>query len=72
MTLSNASIAEMRLIVWCRGCGHRVEPDAAELARLYGALTTAIDWRRAALFPPREPKSEYGRQRNRARVTGNH
>jgi hypothetical protein len=25
MTLRNAAKAELRLIVWCHGCGHQVE-----------------------------------------------
>jgi hypothetical protein len=36
MTLGNAATARVRLIVWCRACGHRVEPDAAEMAERYG------------------------------------
>jgi hypothetical protein len=32
MTLQNAAAARVRLIVWCKACGHRVEPDAAEMA----------------------------------------
>jgi hypothetical protein len=29
----------VRLIVWCKACGHRVEPHAAEMAGRYGAET---------------------------------
>ena len=36
MTLGNAAKAELRLIVWCRACGHQVEPDPAELPRHHG------------------------------------
>ena len=32
MTLGSAAAARVRLIVWCKDCGHRVEPDAAEMA----------------------------------------
>jgi hypothetical protein len=32
MTLGSAAKAELRLIVWCRRCGHQVEPDPAEIA----------------------------------------
>src|SRR5271169_4989730 len=32
-----ASTACRRLIVWCRGCRHRVEPDPAQLAQRSGA-----------------------------------
>ena len=30
MTLSNAAAARVRLIVWCKACNSRVEPDPAE------------------------------------------
>jgi hypothetical protein len=29
MTLGNAAAAQVRLILWCKGCGHQVEPDPA-------------------------------------------
>jgi hypothetical protein len=45
MTLGNAAAARVRLIVWCKACGHRVEPDAAEMADRYGAGTSVLDWR---------------------------
>ena len=45
MTLGNAAAARVRLIVWCKACGHRVEPDPAEMARNYGADTTVPEWR---------------------------
>jgi Zn finger protein HypA/HybF involved in hydrogenase expression len=44
MTLGNAA-ARVRLIVWCKECGHQVEPDPAEMAARYGAETTVLDWR---------------------------
>jgi acetyl esterase/lipase len=37
MTLSNAAVARIRLIAWCRKCSRRVEPDPAEMAARYGA-----------------------------------
>src|SRR5260370_34225171 len=37
MTRGNAARAGVRLIVWCRGCGHLVELDASEMAERYGA-----------------------------------
>jgi hypothetical protein len=40
MTLGNAAMAGVRLIVWCRDCHHLVEPDPAEQAEQYGAETT--------------------------------
>jgi len=45
MTLGNAAAAHVRLIVWCRDCGHQVEPDPAEHARRYGTEGTVLDWR---------------------------
>jgi hypothetical protein len=45
MTLGNAAAARVRLIVWCKACGHEVEPDAAEMAERYGAKTTVPEWR---------------------------
>jgi hypothetical protein len=32
MTLGNAARAHVRLIVWCKVCRHKVEPDPAEMA----------------------------------------
>jgi hypothetical protein len=43
MTLGNAA-ASVRLIVWCKGCQHQIEPDPAEMAERYGAETTVPDW----------------------------
>jgi hypothetical protein len=45
MTLGNAAAAHVRLIVWCKACGHQVEPDAAEMAERYGAGTSVPEWR---------------------------
>jgi hypothetical protein len=45
MTLGNAAAARVRFIVWCRECGHQIEPDPAELARRYGAEMPVPDWR---------------------------
>jgi hypothetical protein len=33
MTLGQALAAKVRLIVWCKACGHRAEPDIAETDR---------------------------------------
>jgi hypothetical protein len=44
MTLGNAAVARVRLIVWCKACGHRAEPDPAEIAQRYGAETVVLDW----------------------------
>jgi hypothetical protein len=40
MTLGNAAKAQ---IVWCKACGHRVEPDPAEIARQYGTDTVLLE-----------------------------
>jgi hypothetical protein len=45
MTLGNAAAARVRLIVWCKGCSHRTEPDPAEMAQRYGARTTVPESR---------------------------
>jgi hypothetical protein len=45
MTLGNAADAKVRLIVWCKTCGHQVEPDPAAMAARYGADTSVLDWR---------------------------
>ena len=45
MTLGNAARARVRLIVWCKVCRHKVEPDPAEMAARYGAGTPVLDWR---------------------------
>jgi len=44
MTLGQALAAKVRLIVWCKECGHRVEPDVVEQVARYGGHTTVIDW----------------------------
>jgi hypothetical protein len=44
MTLGNAAATQIRLIVWCNGCGHKVEPDPAEIVKRYGPATTVPDW----------------------------
>jgi hypothetical protein len=45
MTLGTAANAKVRLIVWCKTCGHQVEPDPAEMVARYGADTPVPDWR---------------------------
>jgi Zn finger protein HypA/HybF involved in hydrogenase expression len=44
-TLGSTAAAHLRLIVWCKDCHHRVEPDPAEMAARHGAETTVPDWR---------------------------
>ena len=45
MVSCNAAAARVRLIVWCKACGHQVEPDVAEMAERYGVETTVSEWR---------------------------
>jgi hypothetical protein len=44
MTLGNAAAAKVRLIVWCRECGHQVEADPDAMAERYGAEITVPAW----------------------------
>ena len=43
-TLGSTAAAQVSVIVWCRDCQHRVEPDPAEMAERYGAELAGIDW----------------------------
>jgi len=45
MTLGNAAAARVRLIVWCKTCQRRVEPDPADQAERHGAETPGPEWR---------------------------
>ena len=44
LTLGQACAARVRLIVWCRRCLHRFEPDTAELVEEHDAATTVLAW----------------------------
>jgi hypothetical protein len=44
MTLGNTAAARVRLIVWCKACGHRAEPEPAEIARRHGGETSVPEW----------------------------
>ena len=46
MTLVQALAAKVRLIMWCRACGHRAEPAVADQVASYGRDTAVIDWAR--------------------------
>jgi hypothetical protein len=69
MTLGNAAAAYVRLIVWCKACGHRVEPTpprwpgnmAREPAFSIGAIGSCA---RAA-----GASGRYGGHRDRAAIT---
>ena len=43
-TLGSSAAAQVRLIVWCRDCRHKVEPDPAEQVARYGADLPVRDW----------------------------
>jgi hypothetical protein len=69
MTLGNAAAARVRLIVRCKACGHRVEPEPAEMAERYGAGTSVLDWRdRLVCFSVQQPQRRHGSDRHRALV----
>jgi Zn finger protein HypA/HybF involved in hydrogenase expression len=44
-TLGSSAAAGIRLVVWCRDCGHQVEPNPDEQAERYGAETPVSEWR---------------------------
>jgi Zn finger protein HypA/HybF involved in hydrogenase expression len=46
MTLGQALAAKVRLLVWCKSCWHRAEPDVADQVAQYGADTAVTDWAR--------------------------
>jgi hypothetical protein len=44
-TLGSTAAAQARVIVWCKDCRYRPEPDPAEMAARCGADTSVLDWR---------------------------
>jgi DNA-directed RNA polymerase subunit RPC12/RpoP len=44
-TLGSSAAAGVRLIIWCKYCGHQVEPDPAEIVERYGAEMPVPEWR---------------------------
>ena len=46
MTPGNAAAAKVRLIVWCKSCGHQAEPDVATQVAQQGATMPVPDWAR--------------------------
>jgi hypothetical protein len=67
MTLESAAAAKLRLVVWCKGCGHRSEPDPAEQARWYRAETPVPRMAPAAgLLAMWQPPGRYGGDRDEA------
>ena len=60
MTLESAAAAKLRLVVWCKGCGHRSEPDLAEQARWYGPELPVPVWRKRLVCSRWEPERRHG------------
>jgi hypothetical protein len=54
MTLGQALAAKVRLIVWCKACGHRAEPDAKQVEQ-NGADTTVLVGRVCCAARPAAP-----------------
>jgi hypothetical protein len=46
MPLGRALAAKIRLLVWCKSCCHRAEPDVADQVARYGTDTAVPDWAR--------------------------
>jgi len=44
LTLGQAAAAHIRLIMWCKACQHRFEPDMAELSRECGETISVVGW----------------------------
>ncbi len=44
MTLGEALARSVRVIAWCKGCGHQVQPDIGNLVSWHGAGMLVIDW----------------------------
>jgi hypothetical protein len=43
-TLGTTAAAGARIVVWCKACGHSVEPDPGEMAERSGAEVPVPDW----------------------------
>jgi hypothetical protein len=46
LTIGQAFTAKVHLIVWCKRCLRRFEPNMAELVEQHGAATTVLAWAR--------------------------
>ena len=44
LTLGHALAGKARLIVWCKACQHKVEPDIAREVERCGEALSVIDW----------------------------
>ena len=73
-TLGNTVAAQARLIVWCRHCQHRVEPDPAEHAARYGAeLPVSKQLGQAAeMLAVRQPQRRFRAHRGTAVAAPRH
>ena len=70
MTPGNAAAAQGRRLVWCKDCGHQVEPDPAEMScPVWRRNTRPRLARPAGLLPLRHPAGRYGSEQGQvARV----
>jgi phosphoglycerate dehydrogenase-like enzyme len=68
MTLGNAAAARVRLIVWCKACGHQVELMLPRWLRSTVPRPPFPIVRPARLLPVRQPQGRHGRDRDRAAV----
>ena len=46
ITLGQAVAAHVRLIVWCKNCNHKADPDITAMVAHHGSGMTVIDWAR--------------------------
>jgi hypothetical protein len=46
LTLGQALAAHVRLIVWCKSCSHRADPDIATQVAQHGSGMPVPDWAR--------------------------
>src|SRR5437763_5143816 len=67
MTLGQALAAQVRIIVWCKSCDHRAEPDIATQVAQHGSGMPVPDWARLfALFPMRGAGCRFRGERGEA------
>ena len=71
LTLGQALTAQVRLIVWCKACGHRAEPDIAEQVAHHGSGYDRNRLGSAATVPGlRRAIGRFRRQRRANLATG--
>ena len=66
-TLGSTAATGARIVVWCRACGHQVEPDPAAMAERYGADTTVHEWGKPCRGAGKERESEFPESGDRSR-----